>query len=455
MTRKLLTDLGIKAMKPAPAGKRPIIWDTMVPHMGVRITDKGAKTFVVIRRLAKGDEHPLRVTIGPFSEYAEPGGQGSLAWARVRAKEALEAITQGKHPKELEDERRREEQRRRKDTFGGVADEFIKRHVATLRSARATEALIRREVLGQEPRVERGRVMEWRPGRDAVWRGRPISSITRRDVVELVEKISDLSPAQARKVLAALSRLFAWAITRDTYGLEASPCAAVKATNLIGKSVARDRVLSDEELWLVWRTAKRMGKPFGHLVRVLLLTGQRLREISDAQWHEIDTATLTVPADRMKGKQAHSVPLTATALRLLTEMPRFEYGDFIFSTTAGKRPISGFSKATGSLRRRIDRTAKALSKRDGKRRKVRHFTLHDLRRTARTRLSGLGVLPMVAELVIGHRQSGIHAVYDLHRYDAEKRAALEQWEKRLLEIVGDAPPAEAKVVPISRRRVRR
>src|SRR5579883_3269362 len=105
-------------MKPAPAGKRPIIWDTMVPHMGVRITDKGAKTFVVIRRLAKGDEHPLRVTIGPFSEYAEPGGQGSLAWARVRAKEALEAITQGKHPKELEDERRREEQRRRKDTFG-------------------------------------------------------------------------------------------------------------------------------------------------------------------------------------------------------------------------------------------------------------------------------------------------------------------------------------------------
>ena len=118
-------------------------------------------------------------------------------------------------------------------------------------------------------------------------------------------------------------------------------------------------------------------------------------------------------------------------MALLRTLPRFGRGDFVFSTTAGDRPFSGFSKA----KRRFDETVSSLAGSEP----IAPWTLHDIRRTVRTGLSSAGVLPVVAELVIGHKQQGIAAVYDLHRYNAEKRAALARWEEHLLAIVGAKP----------------
>ncbi|HWY14259.1 MAG TPA: tyrosine-type recombinase/integrase [Rhizomicrobium sp.] len=460
-----LTDRYLKAIKPAPKRKRPIVWDAVQPHLGVRVTDKGHLTFVVVRR-RPGDKQPIRHILGAYPST-------TLAAARAATPDILAALTQGKRPAELEAERLREAARKRRDTFGVVAEEFIKRHVSKLRSARATELLIRRELLGQSlrRRKEDGKwIDEWVASRDQRWYGRPITEITRRDAVELLETIADHgSRHQARKTFAAASKLFNWALWRDTYGLDGSPFARLKSTDLFGKFAPRSRVLTDDELRLIWRAAGELGPaedkngkklpehlrayPFGTMVRALALTGQRLREISDAQWSEIalDKALLTVPDERMKGKVSHTVPLTPIVITLLQGAPRFEGGAFVFTTTAGKRPISGFSKMKSRLDREIAKRA------DGT--QMAPWTLHDLRRTMRTRLSGLGVLPLVAELIIGHKQGGIQAVYDLHTYDAEKRAALAKWEDALAAIVGLRPaPDGASVVPaeeVERRRKKR
>jgi integrase len=139
---------------------------------------------------------------------------------------------------------------------------------------------------------------------------------------------------------------------------------------------------------------------------------------------------LTIGAGRMKGKAGHSVPLTPAAVEMLRGLPRFARGDYVFSGMAGDRPFSGFSKAKA----RLDRTTG----------KIAPHTVHDLRRTVRTRLSELSVAPFVAQLVLAHTQQGVAKVYDLHTYDGEKRAALVRWEQRLLSIVAPAPePAPA------------
>jgi integrase len=447
--RATLTDRAVKALKPAAPGRRDMVWDAVVPNLAVRVTERGHKSFVVVRR-RPGDARPIWSVLGAYNPDAEAGTAGTLADARAKAKDALAVITGGQHPREIEEERRREVARRREDTLASVAEEFIKRHVSKLRSARATEALIRRELLGEKiaKKVVDGKpVEEWvadpaRKGRH--WRERPITSITRRDAIELVEGIVDRgSRAQARKTFAAASKLFGWALARDTYGLEQSPCSRIKVAEHAGKTESRTRVLGDDELRLVWQAADKLGYPFGTLVKMLALTGQRLTEISSASWSEIENDVLTVPPERMKGKIAHTVPLAPEAAALLATLPHF--AGFIFTTTGGKRPVSGFSKAKARLDREIAKLGSAPPP----------WTLHDIRRTVRTRLSGLGVLPLVAELVIAHKQGGIHAVYDLHRYDAEKRDALLRWERALRAIIESPPPNVVAPEEVERRRRRK
>jgi integrase len=169
-----------------------------------------------------------------------------------------------------------------------------------------------------------------------------------------------------------------------------------------------------------------MAYPYGPVFQLLILTGQREREISDASWSEIDfeKRLLTIPAARMKGGRAHEVPLAPMATGLLEDLPRWVAG-CVFSTTSGAKPINGFSKAKA----RIDKLSG-----------VSDWVFHDLRRTVRTHLSALPVQDLVRELVIAHAKPGLHRVYDLHAYQDEKRHCLELWEKRLMAIVEPPPP---------------
>jgi integrase len=424
-----------KALKPDPnakPGTRKVVWDAIQPNLCARVTDKGRISFVVVRRPA-GAAKIVWTVLGTYPTM-------SLADARRAAREALAALSEGKHPNEAQAARRQAAQeaarQQRASTFESVAELFIKQHLPRLRSGKPVEALIRTRLV---PALGDKRVGE----------------IRRRDIIELVEDIARngvIVPGRsratgggeyaARHALAALSKLFNWAVTRDIEGLETNPCSGIKIADLLGPAKARDRVLSDDELRLIWQTAEEMKPgPIPALYQVLMLTGQRLREISDARWSEIDldNGMLTIPAERMKGKAAHSVPLTPAVIAVLRDMPRYQSGDFIFSTTFGKRPVSGFSKSQDRMRRAVEQLAAPAT--------VPHWQIHDIRRSVRTGLSIIGATPFVAEQVIGHRQTGVHAVYDLHKYDAEKRDALMKWEARLLRIVGAEPePTQDNVV---------
>ena len=99
----------------------------------------------------------------------------------------------------------------------------------------------------------------------------------------------------------------------------------------------------------MWQAADDMGYPYGPVFRLLILTGQREREVADMSWSEIDLKNRlwTIPAGRMKGGRAHEVPLSPMAIALLESMLRFTAGDFEFTTTAGAKAVNGFSKAKG------------------------------------------------------------------------------------------------------------
>jgi integrase len=431
--KSVLTDRTLKALKPPPAGTRLVVWDAALSNFAVSVTEKGRLSFKVVRR-RPGEAQPTWVTLGVYPQL-------SLAEARRLAREALLSLAEGKDPREAKAAERRaaegDERRRRASTLGAVAELYIRRHVSQLRSGREMASIIRRELI-------------------APWGDRPIGEISRRDLIEIVEAIIDRGggeagpghrrrdggPAAARKALAAARGLFNWACERDL--LATSPCDRIRASRIVGARPARDRVLTDPEILAVWRAAGELGYPFGSLVRLLTLTAQRRDEVSEARWSEVDLerGMLVIAADRMKAKSPHVVPLSETAIEILRGLPRFATGDdFIFRV--GPKPFASFSGA----KLRLD---KVIAEMGGT---VKPYSLHDLRRTVRTRLSELGVLPFVAELVLAHAQPGIQRVYDLHRYDEEKRAALELWERRLLEIVGPPPEAPPVVVVPLRRRV--
>ena len=138
-------------------------------------------------------------------------------------------------------------------------------------------------------------------------------------------------------------------------------------------------MLTDAEIRALWSAAEKMGYPFGPIIQLLLFTGVRKSEASDAQWPEFDLArkVWTVPAERFKSKSTHLVPLTEDALALLKSLPTFTKGHHLFSTSFGDKPVSGFAKA----KQRLDKLmAEELGKAPAP------FRLHDIRRTVRPAL---------------------------------------------------------------------
>jgi integrase len=180
-----------------------------------------------------------------------------------------------------------------------------------------------------------------------------------------------------------------------------------------------------------------MDYPYGPLGKLLLMTAQRLNEVAQMQWCEIDrdNALWVMSADRTKSGRETEVPLSSLALEILDDLPRFTQGDYIFTATSGQRSVTGFSK----MKTRADNLSG-----------VTGWRLHDLRRTARTGLAEIGIPEIIAEMVMNHAPRNVLAkIYNRHEYAAEKRDALERWALRLREIT--EPPPE-NVVKLKAKR---
>jgi integrase len=407
--RAVFTDRYLKSLKPAPTGKRIVHWDAATPSFGCRITDRGVISFFVMRRM-HGNPRPIRVVLGRYPEIG-------LAKARKLAIAALGDLVSGVHPKQ---------RARPVNTFAALADEFLHRPAAAKqRTAAAIAQNIERHLL---PR----------------WGTRIAAEIKRGDVIATIEDIDRKSgPYMASKALALASSIYRFAITRELGNIASNPCQFIKPSEFVGAMAPRQRVLADSEIALIWRATQGQIRngiestyPGGPFVRFLLLTAVRRGEAAGMTWDEVnlDDALWVIPAHRTKTGAPHEVPLSRMAVDLLKSLPRFA-GGFVFSTD-GRAPIKGF----GKFKDAVDARAAELAPPG-----LTEWRFHDLRRSARTNLSSLGVSPFIAELVIGHQQKGVHKIYDLHRYQNEKRDALERWASKLRTII--APPP-ANVVAI-------
>jgi len=412
-----ITEATLKGLKPAPAGKRVYILDAILPGFVIQTTDTGASGFYVFTRFG-GSRIPSRRKIGTV-------GRMGLAEARAAAREQLEAAHAGRDPKaEARAERLAKEGRK---TFGELIEIFIARHVRRQRKARDVEREIRNELL---PKLG----------------DRPIEEISRKDIATLIGAIRDRpAPTHAHHVLGHVRRFYSWLLAQPEFEdlVAVAPTDRISAKDLIGEKRPRQRVLSDLELRAVWRAAEKLGDPWGAFYQMLLLTGARKTEVSDAKWNEFALAASlwTIPPARFKSDKVHLVPLSSTAVEVLERLPRGSEGAFVFTTTGGKKPIDGFSKS----KRKLDELV-ALELGGA----PEPWQVHDIRRSVRTQLSKLRIPTEVSELVIGHSLPTLHRTYDMHAYLDERREALELWARRLRDIV-EPPPSIGAALESERR----
>jgi integrase len=388
-----LTDIAIRNLKPAAV--RQEIPDGQQRGLYVVVHATGAKGFAV------------RYRFGGRSRRLVLQGGLTLAQARKAAADAMFNLQQGVDP--AEEKAKAKTEQRTADSLATVCEAFFKREGGKIRSTKQWQRDLDRLVF---PTLGK----------------RPIASIKRREIVRLLDHVEDNSgPGAAETVLAIIRRVMNWHAVRDDDFR--SPIVRGMTRRKTSEH-ARSRVLNDDELRAVWRAADGTPGPFGRYVQFLLLTACRRNEAAHLKWSEIHGATWEMPASRNKVKADLTRPLSAAALAALDKVPRIAGSDFVFS--AHGRPLGGMTRR----KKQIDQASG-----------VRDWTLHDLRRTARTLMSRAGVPREHAERCLGHVIGGVEGVYDQHGYREEMLVAYE----KLATLIGQIVDPQPNVVTLQSR----
>lgn len=382
-------------------------WDDGLPAFGLRISPKGLKTFVLYYRVGGKRSGVQRLT--KLGTYGRDMTQDE---ARRKAHRWLAEAREGRDPYGEID------QAAKADSFKDVAENFIDLHVKPNkrpRSASEDSRIIRKELIPK-------------------WGSRRIGDITSKHVTKLLDDIAARpAPIMARRTFSLIRKLFKWASAR--HALDKIPTDGVQPP---GKEKKRDRILTDEEVRLLWKASDNLGWPFGSFVKALILTGQRRGEVAGMRWADIDLdgdePFWTLPREATKADRLHTVPLAPQVVDLIKTLPRME-GGFVFDSgrRRGGRPISGFSKAKRDLDAEIAKAAveARLDAPDP-------WTYHDLRRSATSGMARLNVPPHILSRVLNHAPSsaeGVTAVYNRHAYEDEKRHALTSWAAHVERVV--------------------
>lgn len=407
MPKRSLTAAAVERLKP-PAEGQVEHYDAGFPGLALRISHGGARTWTYKLR-AHGRQR--KMTLGTYPAM-------TLAEAREAWREARAAVDRGEDPATTKAETRRKEP----DTVRSVAEDFITKYARPRN--RTADEVARMFALHLYPKLG----------------ARPIETVTRRDVLDLLDGIeAKASGARANRVLANVRRMFSWAVERGI--IEVSPAANVRAP---GQEKARDRVLSDDEVTAFLRACDGMGEPFGPLFRLLLLTGQRREEVAAMPWAELDMAGALwhLPAARTKNKRATDVPLATQSVALLEGLMRRSPLAFPASFSrdghSEPRPLSGFGRA----KERLDAAMLAELRKADPEATLPDWRLHDLRRTAASGMARLGIGVHVVEKLLNHVSgtfSGVVGVYQRHDFMAEKRAAAQAWANFLDSLTAEKP----------------
>jgi integrase len=369
-------------------------WDEQLPGFGLRLRN-GRASYIAQYR-AKGKTR--RPTIG---DAAIIGAEQ----ARKKAKAILAAVVLGHDPQQEKRDRRA----RAQHTFLSVAtEEYLPFKQKSLRTAsyKVTRLYL---------------VHDYFKPLHAM----PLAEIEPADVAAQIKAIarkhSDVTALAARR---ALSAFFTWSAREGLMGPR--PSNPVTNTNTPPNNPPRERVLDDGELAAIWKACEE--DDLGRIIKLLVLTGCRRAEIGGMMWPEVDfeKRTLTLPAERVKNKRTHVIPLTDAALDVIRSIPRRLSSDAAFGVHRVGFKGDGFLNWTRTMRPLVERCG------------VPDWRLHDIRRTVATRLADLGTAPHVIEQLLNHaggHKAGVAGVYNRSVYEAEVRAALEKWSAHVADIV--------------------
>ncbi|HLO75025.1 MAG TPA: site-specific integrase [Magnetospirillum sp.] len=430
----------------AKKGDRDLfIWDTELKGFGLKVTSAGRKVYLIQYRMPEPGK-PLNKTAPRRYTIGEHGSPWTPEKARDRADKLLKLVDERKDPAELEraerqseEDRRKEEEARQKGTFRNGLEDFLARRVrGKLVKARAVESLLHAKI-------------------PAEWLDRQANEIHSEDIQAAVDDLIAANlPGAAREFRKHLHGLFEFLRARPkTYRLADNPVASASVD---AAYVPRDRVLDDGELVEVWKAAEAVGAPFGPMVKILILTGQRLREVGEAEWRELSPDGLwTIAAERAKNGKAHIVHISPQAQAVLDALPRIDTTDesgkatkpspYLFTTT-GHAPVSGFSKAKTHIDKAIAKARADAAGTDTA--PMPPWTFHDLRRTLATGAARLGIAPHIVEKVLNHNPKalqGVAGIYNRFEYLPERQAALEAWGRHVARLVAGEEEA-SNVVPM-------
>lgn len=368
-----LTDILIKSLK-VPASGQKTHFDDALPGFGVRVSQGGSKSFVVMF----GPERRLK-TIGRYPEL-------SLADARREAKrvqvEALTAVAPlPRHePVPFDTARARflaDSKLRHKERTYTDYDRLLRRHFSY---------------------------------------DKDIDALSRADIVTSIEKLA-ATPSEQHHAFVAIRAMMNWCVKRAILDHSQVP-------GLTFRSTTRSNVLSDTDLKAVYHRAIATGYPYGSIVQLLILTGQRRGEIAALRRSWIEDELIVFPAGFTKNKREHRCPLSPLAQALIKSLP--DIGDMLFPARGvPDHPFNGWGKS----KERFDKPLEVAA-----------YTLHDLRRTFSSNLARLGTPIHVTEKLLNHVSgtvSGVAAIYNRYSYLDEMRAALALHDEHLAKLTAD------------------
>ncbi len=424
-----ITKRSVEAV-PLPVGTaRAYLWDDTLKGFGVMVTATGARSYLVQYQIGGRGSPTRRYTIGRH------GSPWTAEKARIRATDVLETIRKRIDPVEQERQNRDAAAEGKKDAtrlaFDAYAETFGRKYVdaKALRSGEDIKSVFRRDLT-------------------PAFKSRSLSTIRRSEIADCLDNIADRSMSAAVKAHKWLRKLFVWAVDRGDIG--ASPMDGMAPP---GKDGERTRVLKGDELRAVWIASEAMGEPYTSFVKLLMLTGQRLREVAGMTWAEIDLAKgqWIIPASRTKNKREHLVPLAPLVVAILTaRFPKEESRKGPVFTTDGDKPINGFSKPKAKLDGEV---VKALTAMDADALPIMQpWVFHDLRRSFSTGCQSLGFPIEHTEAAINHvsgKRGGLVRVYQLWEYQPEKVAVMAAWARHLEAVVSDATN---NVIPLASAR---
>jgi integrase len=451
MATAYITKRTVDAAK--PEARDYFVWDAdgneVVKGFGLKVTPAGSKVYVFQYRIAR----PGEAERTPAKRYTI-GQHGKLTpdQARKRAKALAAMVEEGIDPRQrdLDEISARDEADRQSAEKARLEGELAFENVAALwldhyeneKDRRPSSVRMAKLVVNKhlKPRLA----------------GKPMPYIDRADLQPIIDAIPVRQRGMRRAVFAYASVLFGWVHRRGD--IAENPVAGMAKPEA---PKARDRVLTDDELSVVWKASETLGDPFGPYFRLLIITGQRRAEVAAMNWVELDraTATWTIPAERAKNDTVHIVPLSGQAIAELDRLAKIAHGDDVTEqaenwpkagfvlTTTGHSPISGISKAKKAL---DDAVAKL---RDGE--ALLNWRIHDLRRTLATGFQRLGIRFEVTEAVLNHvsgAKGGIAGIYQRHDWRDEKRSALNAWACHIAAITAPADKSRSNVLQIDTRR---